>query len=416
MTGYTIYLNGHEYLTIGKATSITIPNLTNGLPYQVTVRANGKGDWPFNNSRETEPITVTPEDITEPVKVPPMPPAGITTEVVPGIGLSDVACPSATTCEAVGDNSFEQSMVVTITNGVPGPPVAVPGTRPIEFYGVACPSATTCEAVGGAFDNEAGENVVVPITNGVPGTPVPVPGDFSFLGVACPSATTCEAVGAGGEGEVVVPITGGVPGTPVSPVGSDNGLSSVACTSAATCVATGEDFECGGITTCEDAEVVPITDGVPGTPVVVVPEVVESGSSSWFEEWGFVGVACPSATTCEAVGRGGGGAGNPVPPADSGAAVLPITDGVPGTPAVVVPGPAYFSSVACPSAATCEAVGGGPSGEGMVMPITDGVPGSPVEVPGTTDLSSVACQTATTCEAVGGNASGGSVVVLITTT
>ena len=41
----------------------------------------------------------------------------------------------------------------------------VSGTR--AFYDVACPSATICEAVG---FNTSGQGVVVPITNGTPGT------------------------------------------------------------------------------------------------------------------------------------------------------------------------------------------------------------------------------------------------------
>jgi len=75
---------------------------------------------------------------------------------------------------------------VQITSGIPDSPVVVPGT---ELLGVACPSATTCEALG---DNFSGDGVVVPITSGIPGGAVVVPGT-ELLGVACPSATTCEA-------------------------------------------------------------------------------------------------------------------------------------------------------------------------------------------------------------------------------
>jgi uncharacterized repeat protein (TIGR02543 family) len=51
-------------------------------------------------------------------------------------------------------------VVVPITSGTPGSAVAVSGTA--DLYGVACPSATTCEAVG---ENSSVEGVVVLIAN-----------------------------------------------------------------------------------------------------------------------------------------------------------------------------------------------------------------------------------------------------------
>jgi hypothetical protein len=109
------------------------------------------------------------------------------------------ACPSATTCEAVG--SLLEGVVVPITNDTPGAAQAVSGTK--QLHAVACPRATTCEAVGSLL-----EGVVVPITNGTPGTAQAVSGTFDLRGVACPSATTCEAVGYNSSFQgVVVTIT-----------------------------------------------------------------------------------------------------------------------------------------------------------------------------------------------------------------
>ncbi|HMK63484.1 MAG TPA: hypothetical protein VK386_07680, partial [Acidimicrobiales bacterium] len=48
----------------------------------------------------------------------------------------------------------------------PGATQAVPGT--VQLFGVACPSATTCEAVG--LNSASNEGVVVTITSGTPGT------------------------------------------------------------------------------------------------------------------------------------------------------------------------------------------------------------------------------------------------------
>ena len=81
-------------------------------------------------------------------------------------------------------------VVVPIVNGTPGSPVAVSGTG--ELYGMACPTVTTCEAVG---TNSLNQGVVVPIINGTPGSAQVVPGTVYFNSVACPSASTCEAAG-----------------------------------------------------------------------------------------------------------------------------------------------------------------------------------------------------------------------------
>ncbi len=61
VSNYTVFINGEEHETTG--TQITIPNLTNGKTYTVTVRANADPGKPFD-SRETEPITVTPEGMS----------------------------------------------------------------------------------------------------------------------------------------------------------------------------------------------------------------------------------------------------------------------------------------------------------------------------------------------------------------
>jgi len=127
------------------------------------------------------------------------------------------------------------------------------------------------------------------------------------------------------------------------------------------------------------------------------PAVAVSGTSY------FYGVACSSATTCEAVGAN-----------STEGVVDTITNGNPGT-AQAVPGTSALYGVACPSATSCEAVGGNSSGEGVVVPITSGTPGSVKAVTGTDELIGVACTTAASCEAVGRASSGDGGVVVATT-
>ena len=67
----------------------------------------------------------------------------------------------------------------------------VPGA--FNLLGIACPSATTCEAVG-TSPGTPSHGVVVPIVNGTPGSVQVVPSAQSLTGAACQSVTTCEAV------------------------------------------------------------------------------------------------------------------------------------------------------------------------------------------------------------------------------
>jgi hypothetical protein len=125
-------------------------------------------------------------------------------QLVPGAWLKSVACPSATTCEAVGyDYASDVGIVVTITNGTPGAVQLVAHTTTIAS--VACPTVTVCEAVG---TDDSFHSVVIPITNGTPGASQVVTGSLSA--VACFDASTCEAVGSA----EVVAITDGVAAAP----------------------------------------------------------------------------------------------------------------------------------------------------------------------------------------------------------
>ena len=292
--------------------------------------------------------------------------------------LNGVACSSASTCEAVGENSAGRGVVVTITNGTPGSAQVVSGTS--ALYGVACPSATSCYAVG---SNSDPEGVVVPITSGTPGSVKALAGADALYNVACTTAASCEAVGraSSGDGGVVVPITGGTPGS-VRAVAGTTGLEGVACPSATSC-------EAAGGNSSEEGVVVPITSGTPGSAQAVA-------GTTYLE-----GVACSSASTCETGGYS---------PAEQGV-LVPIMSGTAGSVQALA-GTYNLDHVTCPSATSCEAVGENPSGQGVVVPITNGTPGSAQVLTGTAYLLGVACPSASSCEAVGRSSTGGEGVVV----
>jgi hypothetical protein len=323
---------------------------------------------------------------------------------VPGTSvLYGVACQSATSCVAVGKNVAETGgVVVPISDGTPGTPMTVPGTG--ELDGVSCPGASSCEAVGENAAYTAG--VVVPITGGNPGSPITVPGTRGLDGVACSGATGCEAVGANTAQTVpvVVPITNGTPGAATTVSGTSH-LAGLACQSATACEAVGENAaKTAGV-------VVPITGGTPGSPISV-PAASE-----------LLGVACQSATSCVAVGNGFAPDSRTIVPG----VVVSLTNGLPGTAIRVAGTGGGLDGVACESASSCEAIGanayfgGGPAsmilGYQVVVPIAAGAPGYPITAPGFPSfLHGVACQSSTSCEAVGQNTSqtGGAVVAVST--
>ena len=158
---------------------------------------------------------------------------------VPGT-LNDVACKSATDCEAVGRSSTGIGVVMGTTDGGASwqaqasrtgsarstaslarrrrsarplpkpllPPAPVSSSSPptaagrgkgevpkgaVAFYGIACPSATTCTAVG---DSRTGGVVIRTTNDGRTWAVQTVPKGTSLLNaVACVSSARCEAVG-----------------------------------------------------------------------------------------------------------------------------------------------------------------------------------------------------------------------------
>ena len=109
-------------------------------------------------------------------------------------------------------------------------------------------------------------------------------------------------------------------------------------------------------------------------------------------------IACPTATLCEAVGSNA---------LNGEGVVVTVTKGSPGAPHLVN-GTKSLLSVSCPTSTTCEAAGVG-GGHGVVLPITGGIPGTPQVVPGVVTLQAISCSSASACQAGGRAADSGAV-------
>jgi hypothetical protein len=298
-------------------------------------------------------------------------------------GFDATACAVTDSCVTVGsytDSSSQNSpYVIPITDGVPGagatvtlPANAATNHQNAYLYDVACQSGNVCTAVGFYTDQSgATQSMVVQITDGSVGKAVELPVPANALagtsvyayGVGCPASGACFAVGYYQTGThsylpLVVPLNDGVPGTPQSPAlpaGSDSTpdgeFESIACQSPTACVAVGFYANSGD----EDVPIVaPIASGVAGTSVAVLPADADSSDDAYLND-----VACPVSGSCQAIGYYYNSAG------DEENMVVPITNGTPGTATGVAPPPDYYSDqsyvsldgLSCSSASLCVAAG-----------------------------------------------------------
>lgn len=290
--------------------------------------------------------------------------------------LSSLQCPvGATGCVALATTS---STPVIVSGPTAGPGAwaswTTPGSGPTSFTVSAlsqlvCPSTTTCLATGVGRVNGAasgpvvlsgaaggsGFAVAVPwIADSVPGTTL-----TSLSSITCPVPGKCLVAGTGTSGSTTGAFflygpTAGPMGTefPLKSSATVTALSSVTCPAAGNCVAIGNQTGTPVIFS--------VVVNAPATADTFTADTVPSGSGSVAS---LNGLVCPAASACLISGTGTV-AGNPVGLLiDSGAvagsgttwstASLPSTDNV-----------LYFDGIDCTSgpSGTCTAVGATPTG------------------------------------------------------
>ncbi|HWD94966.1 MAG TPA: alkaline phosphatase family protein [Acidimicrobiales bacterium] len=222
--------------------------------------------------------------------------------------LESVSCVTSTQCYAVGlaPSNDDEGVLVSIRNGQPT--TETPEPTFLGLYGIDCTTASVCYAVG--FDTSDDADAVTTITNGEAG-PVnevePGQGVGEWLNaISCPTSTQCFAVGLVNYYPSIVPITNGVPGTPVTI--SDGGdawyVNGIDCASVNYCVAVGENNNEQGIVST-------LVNGAMGTTQVV------SGTENLY------GAACDTKGDCILTGAS--------VPASNGYSVGTVTDMVNGT-------------------------------------------------------------------------------------
>jgi hypothetical protein len=209
-------------------------------------------------------------------------------------------------------------------------PQVVPGMD--SLWGVECRPDGTCLGVGSA--HAGGAATVALSATGALGPVRRVPATDRLNDVTCLPAGNCLAVGSGRRSAVVAQVAADGTPTAVRPVIGATTLFGVACPTATTCLATGERVTV--LSSYPYNVIVPvytvITDGEPG-PAQRFPRGPRR----------FIGIDCPTATRCLAVG-------------DGNVAVFTAAGGSWTVTSRVVPDPAYpAEDISCPSPAVCHA-------------------------------------------------------------
>jgi hypothetical protein len=325
--------------------------------------------------------------------------------------LYGVACPSATSCTAIGtyliNSSYfplaEQWDGQTWTiQPTPEPPSATTA----ELSAVACSSITDCTAVGFYWDGSAyhtlaehwdGTAWAIEPTSDPPGAIVNI-----LTGVACPSSTLCQATGYSGNGtaqpntlaEEWNGTSWATEDTP-NPAGATlSQLQGVSCASTTACTAVGQyNSSSGGTFT--------LAERWNGTVWAIQPTANPAGETYAQLE----SVACPSASKCTAIGLS----------SSQGSSASTLAERWDGKTWAIQPTPSPgptgsgLHGVACPTTRTCIAVGGSstsPSAETTLAERWNGKTWITQPTPNPADsteseLDGIACSSAKLCTAVG---------------
>lgn len=258
--------------------------------------------------------------------------------------LTDTACVSAKTCWVIGsDNSDAGAVYKTVDGGTTWrvQSAVIPGGF---FLAISCASRVVCVATG---------NTGAVFTTGDGGRSWHGQSltDATLInGIDCPTTMVCEAVGYRGRdgvtGVALRTTDGGDTWTPQALPASVQFPTSVSCPSIDACVAVGQETIHSGST--QVGVIVTTADGGTTWRRRQVPDGYTD----------LLGVACPAAEVCEAVG-------------DGPQAVLGTVDGG-RTWTPQGPGTAALNGISCPNATTCVAVGQTNAGRAAIYRTTNG--------------------------------------------
>jgi hypothetical protein len=326
-----------------------------------------------------------------------------------GSVLLGVSCPSAAACIAVGGYAPRSGALVLLAERWNGRKWAVqrtpepPGSKASVLLGVSCSSARACTAVGQDTKGTLAER-----WNGRMWAVQPTPDpsrtkDIMLVAVSCSSARACTAVGTYGEGARESTLAEhwngrmwAIQATPNPVTGTDGSeLLGVSCPSATSCTAVGDS----NITDSKSDTLAEHWNGTKWA-IQAAPKPPSGNESE------LTGVSCPSATACTAVGNYG----------STNTTTLTLAERWNGRKWVVQPTPnpsgskgSQLAGVSCPSAKDCTAAGNYDNRSWTDLTLAEhwnGTKWALQSTPTPSDagasiLTGVSCSSATACTAVG---------------
>jgi hypothetical protein len=365
--------------------------------------------------------------------VPPVP-AGASPS--PAVTVTSVACETAGSCVAVGrysDSSGNGDAL--ILSGVPGswtaaaaplPPDAAPDPN-AQLTEVTCPTPSTCIAVGNydTTSNQSAGLLLVESAGSWTASEAPLPpgasGGVSISALSCASATLCLAGGrytdSGSDSQgLLLSYAGGSPSgwsavqAPIPPGAAANpeaSITSVSCPTASSCVAVGS---------YENTSNIPLGLLLSGngSPMSwsASPAPEPAGVNSSYPEISLQAVACSAPTACTSVGSYYDTSyyEQPLLLSESSngswsAARAPLPAGAGSDP------DSFLDAVSCPASGSCVAGGSyyDPSwNEHAVLLTESGATWSAAQAPlppgaagSAASIDSISCSSAGTCAAAG---------------
>ena len=312
----------------------------------------------------------------------------------PSLEIDSVSCASAGNCAAVGDyrdsSGYHQGLLLTESSGTwtgtEAPLPAGAGTNPnVVLNSVSCPSAGDCAAVGDYRDSSGNQQgLLLTESSGTwTGAEAPLPAGagtdpyVSLSSVSCPSAGDCAAVGSYSDsddsfqGLLLTEASGTWTATkaplPAGASGYGASLSSVSCASAGNCVAVGYYSD-----SSYNQQGLLLTEALGTWTATEAPLPAGAGGNVA----SLSSVSCPSAGNCAAVGYYYDSSHN-----QQG---LLLTEASGTWTATEAPLPAgagtdpyvSLSSVSCASAGNCAAVGyytdSSGNGQGLLLTESSG--------------------------------------------
>lgn len=350
-------------------------------------------------------VAAVPTGATSPAWsiVPSSNPSGST-----GAQLYGVACPSTTSCFAVGYSAGAQGTGLKSlvehwrSTGWSIMASANPsGAIQTILHAVSCPSTTSCFAVGTYYTASTADRTVVEHWNGtrwsIMASPNPPGTENTILqGVSCPSTQSCFAVGGQGSDRTVAEHWNGSRWSMMAianPSGStSNGLYAVSCPTTISCFAVGS-YAFG--------ETAGLVEHWNGTRWGIMTSPRRSNATGLT----LYGVSCSSTSNCFAVGYfsvAGGAFRTHVQHWDGTRWGNPTSPNYPGSYNTTLFG------VACPGARSCFAVGAyfvaSPAAASSIVEHWNGTSWTTMTSPhrlANQYLSGASCPSTTTCFAVG---------------